>query len=367
MTQARWILYGANGYTGKLTAEAAAARGLRPILAGRREEAVRPIAERLGLEWRAFSLDDPAGIARQLEGVAAILLDAGPFSVTSAPVVEACLRARAHYLDITGEIPVLEACFARDAEARARGVVILPGVGFDVVPTDCLAVRLKEALPDAVELELAVAGGQGGPSRGTAKTAVEIFARGGKLRRDGRLVDAPIGALTQEIPFRDKRRHAVAAPWADLSTAWRSTGIPNITVYFAMRREITRWMPLLRPLLPALAWAPVRRRVQRRLERIPGPTEEQRRTLRTHIWGRVANASGRAVEATLETPEPYALTVTASLACVMRLLTGGVEPGATTPARAFGWRLVTELEGCDLQVIEERAGQRSDRESILQS
>src|SRR5687767_3783927 len=127
-----WMLYGANGFTGELIAAEALARGERPILAGRRADAVLPLAERLGLPSRIFGLD--GDVAANLAGVAAVVHAAGPFSATSRPMLDACFAAGAHYLDITGEIPVFEACHARGEEAKRRGVVVMPGVGFDVVP-----------------------------------------------------------------------------------------------------------------------------------------------------------------------------------------------------------------------------------------
>src|SRR4051795_5180707 len=172
-----FLVYGANGYTGQLIAELARERGERPILAGRSEDKVRPLAERLGLPWRAFDLGHP-----DLHDVQLVLHCAGPFSATSRPMVDACLTARAHYLDITGEVEVFEAVLARDAEARERGVVLLPGVGFDVVPSDCLAALLHRKLPSATRLELAFAT-QGRASPGTLKTTVESLPRGGVVRR----------------------------------------------------------------------------------------------------------------------------------------------------------------------------------------
>src|SRR6266511_6382060 len=153
-----WMLYGANGYTGELIAAEAVRRGLRPILAGRRGAAIGPMASRLRCEARIFPLDDPQTIAGQLEDADTVLLAAGPFSATSAPMLEACLLTGTHYLDVTGDIPVVEACYARDAEARSRGCVVMPAVGFIVVASDCLAVALKEALPDATRLEIAYGG-----------------------------------------------------------------------------------------------------------------------------------------------------------------------------------------------------------------
>ena len=171
------LIYGATGYTGKLIAKAAHDQGACPILAGRNLAKVERVAEPLGLAARVFDLADPAGIDAGLKDVAVVLCVAGPFSATSRPMADACLRNRVHYLDITGEIEVFEALAARDAEAKARGVMLLPGVGFDVVPSDCLAAHLKRRLPDATDLKLYLSLGAN-MSRGTAKTAVE-FDRGG--------------------------------------------------------------------------------------------------------------------------------------------------------------------------------------------
>ena len=114
------LIYGATGYTGKLIAKAASDAGARPILAGRNLEKVKRVAEPLGLAARAFDLADPAGIDAGIKDVAVVLCVAGPFSATSRPMADACLRNRVHYLDITGEIEVFEALAARDAEAKAR-------------------------------------------------------------------------------------------------------------------------------------------------------------------------------------------------------------------------------------------------------
>ena len=181
------LIYGATGYTGRLIAKVAADRGASPILAGRDLGRVEAVAKPLGLAARAFDLRDPRRIDAAMAGVSAVLCVAGPFSTTSKPMADACLRNRVHYLDITGEIDVFEALAARDAEAAARGVTLLPGVGFDVVPSDCLAAHLKRRLPDAVDLKLYLSLGAN-MSRGTAKTMVEAIAAGTRLRRNGRLV-----------------------------------------------------------------------------------------------------------------------------------------------------------------------------------
>lgn len=349
-----WLLYGANGFSGRLIAGEAAERGLAPVLAGRDEQAVREVAERLGFEWRVFRLDDPVGLARGIGDVDAVLLAAGPFSGTSAPVVEACLAEGVHYLDITGEIPVFEAVFARGAEAKKRGVALVPGVGFDVVPSDCLAASLAAALPDADRLVLAVAPDRATPSAGTARTIVEILGRGGAIRREGRIVRVPLAWREAEIPFADHPRHAVSIPGGDVSTAWRSTGIPNIVVLMATPRLATAALRALQPGARLLRLTPVRHVAQRAADRwVEGPDEEARRTGRVQWWGRATAPDGRQVEGSAVTPESYRFTAVSAVESVRR---AAADPaawrGALTPSQAFGVRFLTELPGCDLRVGE---------------
>jgi short subunit dehydrogenase-like uncharacterized protein len=347
-TSAEWMIYGANGYTGELVAAEAVARGSRPVLAGRREDAVRPIAERLGCEWRVFDLD--ADVARRLEGVKALLLCAGPFSRTSRPAVDGCLAAGVHYLDITGEIGVFEECQRRGDEARAAGCVVLPGVGFDVVPTDCLAASLAQLLPGATELALAFHG-PGSPSKGTAKTVLEGIPAGGAIRKDGVITSVPLGWKTARIPFHDRMRLAVTIPWGDVSTAYYSTGIPNIEVYMAQPPRLIRAMKMMRPFRKIIGLAPVQRLMARRIEsRVKGPDAEARTAGTSEVWGRVRTAAGAEVEGTLTTPEGYHLTVLTALASVQRLLAGGVAPGAHTPSTAFGAGFIATIAGCTLRV-----------------
>jgi short subunit dehydrogenase-like uncharacterized protein len=351
-----WMIYGANGYTGELVAQEAVARGMRPVLAGRREEALRPLAERLGCEYRVFDLASGEAVAPRLEGVKALLLCAGPFSRTSKIAVDACLAAGVHYLDITGEIAVFEACQRRGQEAAAAGCVVLPGVGFDVVPSDCLAASLARLLPDATELQLAFHGGGSSPSKGTAKTMLEGIPQGGAIRRDGVITEVPLGWKTADIPFHDKTRVAVTIPWGDVSTAYHSTGIPNIEVYMAQPPRLIRAMKMARPFRKLIGLGPVQRVLARRIDaRTEGPDAERRAAIRSELWGRARNASGGEVEGTLTTPEGYHLTMLSSLASVQRLLAGGVAPGAHTPSTAFGADFITSIEGCTLRVPVRRA------------
>ena len=345
-----FLLYGANGYTGELIAEECARRKLGVVLAGRREDAIRPLAERLSLAYRIFPLDDGAQVAREISDFAAVLLAAGPFSKTSAPVVDACLRTGAHYTDITGELDVFEAVHARDADAKAKGCVLMPGVGFDVVPTDCLAARLAEELPGAEKLMLAFHG-VGSPSRGTLKTMLETAHRGGAIRRGGRVERVPLAWKRRTIPFHDKPRAAMTIPWGDVSTAYYSTRIPNIEVYMAVPPRMITAARLGRPLAPLLGTGPAQRFLGRRVDaRAPGPSRQERERGRSELWGRVEAGDGRHVEGTLTTREGYDLTVESSIECTRRIVRGEAEAGALTPSMAFGWQLVTGLERSELRV-----------------
>jgi len=353
------LIYGATGYTGGLIAREAASRGLPVVLAGRRPGAVRAVADPLGRPSRAFSLDDAGRIAAGLAGVSAVLHCAGPFSRTAGPMADACLRQGVHYLDITGEIVVFEALAARSAEAARAGVVLLPGVGFDVVPSDSLAAHLARRLPSATHLELAIAF-RGGLSRGTATTMLEAMSRGEGtiVRRAGRLETRPPGSLTREVDFGRGPRQTTAASWGDVAAAYYSTGIPNITVFMALggaKRRALRWATPLAAMLrwPGAAW------LARKVIGLgpAGPDETDRARGSCLLWGRAADGDGREVVSRMRTPEGYAFTVTTALWAAERVMAGDVTPGFHTPSTAFGADVALEFAGVERQDVSGKASE----------
>ncbi|EXW49553.1 saccharopine dehydrogenase family protein [Acinetobacter baumannii 44467_9] len=225
-----WIIYGANGYTGELIAREAVRQGLKPTLAGHNKAKVEALAQELGLGYKAFGLDNVDAVSEQLKGFKLIMHCAGPFSATSKPMMEACIKAGAHYLDITGEISVFELAQSLNSQAEKADVVLCPGVGFDVIPTDCVAAALKEALPDATHLALGF-DSKTGLSPGTAKTSTEGMAEGGKIRKNGKITTVPLAHYVRTIDFGDGKKSAMSVPWGDVSTAFYTTGIPNIEVF----------------------------------------------------------------------------------------------------------------------------------------
>lgn len=350
----RWMIYGANGYTGELIARAARGRGLRPILAGRREAAVAPLAEQEGLEYRVFGLDEVDDVADQLADVDLVIHCAGPFSQTSAPMLEACLRARAHYLDITGEVAVFEHAFAQRERARQAGIVVCPGVGMDVIPTDCLAARLKQELPNANQLALGFAT-RSGLSPGTAKTTIEALAQGGRARIKGQIREVPLAWKVRRLDFGTGPEWAMTIPWGDVSTAWYTTGIPNIEVYVPAPRWFI-WAAkagnLTRPVmsLPAVQGF-LKARVGRRIK---GPDQGTRDQRPTWIWGEVRNSAGEQRTGRIRTANGYSLTIDGALAIRAYIEENEPAPNCYTPAALCGADLVEKLPGSGRFEISER-------------
>lgn len=341
--QQPWMIYGANGYTGELIAREAVKRGQKPVLAGRSLAKVEPLANELGLESTAFSLDDVEGATQKIRGMSVVLNCAGPFSATAEPMMKACIAAQAHYLDITGEIAVFELAQSLDDKARSAGIVLCPGVGFDVIPTDCVAASLKAALPDATHLALGF-DSRSGFSPGTAKTSVEGLAQGGKVRRDGKIVTVPLAYQVRNIDFGDGAKDAMTIPWGDVSTAYHSTGIPNIEVFIPGSPKMITGAKRANYIRPLLGIKFVQKLIKARIAKtVKGPDETARASMPTFVWGEVTNARGEKKIARIRTANGYSLTVTGALAVVEHLMATKPAGGAYTPSKLIGPDLVTRL------------------------
>jgi short subunit dehydrogenase-like uncharacterized protein len=340
-----FLIYGATGYTGELTARLAVDLSMRPTLAGRNREKVERLARELKLPWLAFGLDDGPALRVALRDAPVVLNCAGPFSQTYRPVVEACLHTGAHYLDITGEMLEHEELASRDEEAKAAGVMLLPSAGYDVVPSDCLVLHTARRLPSATHLMLAFAQ-QGGVSRGTATTSVEMASRAGLIRKDGRLTPIPPGSKSRSVDFGRGPTHVVAIPWGDLATAYHSTGIPNIETYIALppaAQTVLRGSGAFAPLASSsLGQAALKALVGLMPD---GPSETARAKGYALLWCEVTDDAGNRAVSRMRTPHAYTLTAATSLEIVRRVLRGDAPPGYQTPAKAYGPDLVMEIGG----------------------
>lgn len=338
-----FLLYGATGFVGEAIARLAVQTGLRPVIAGRNASRLATLATELGVEHRVFELDP--GIDRWLDDVKVVLHCAGPFIHTFKPMVEACLRTRTHYLDLTGEIPAYEGVAAHDGDALRQGVMLLPGAGFDVVPTDCLALHLKQRLPSATRLTLAFrTQGPGGLPPGTQRTMIELLPYGNRVRRNGRLEVPERGVKTRLVDFGDGPVVATRLTWGDVFMAYYSTGIPNIEDYLVVPESTRRQLAKLDCVRPLFKLAFMRNLLKRGVR--PGPSAEKRARTVTHVWGEVEDDQGHRATARLHGPEAGVVwTGRAALAAVRKALGGNAPPGFQTPARAYGADFVLECEG----------------------
>jgi short subunit dehydrogenase-like uncharacterized protein len=306
---------------------------------------VATLACELGLEHRLFALDDPTAMDAGLQGMRAVLHCAGPFTGTYRPMADACLRMKAHYLDIAGEIAVFEGMAARSDEATTAGVMFMPGVGFDVVPSDCLALHLKRRLPSATHLALGFLG-LGRVSRGTATTIVENLHGAGMVRRNGLLTPVPVAWKTRTIDFGTGPRKAITIPWGDVSTAFYSTGIPNIEVYIAAPWQQRLAARLSRYFGWLLGSTPMQAFLKKRIRSgPPGPSAAEREQGNSFLWGEATDDRGRSVVSRLRGPDGYSFTVLTALAIVGRVLADDALPGFQTPAKLYGPDFVLDVVG----------------------
>jgi short subunit dehydrogenase-like uncharacterized protein len=344
-TRGNWMIYGSYGYTGELVAEEAVRRGHRPILAGRSRKKLLPIATRLGLDWIAVDLYNARALAEAVAQVDLVFHAAGPFIHTSDAMVRACLAAGTNYVDITGELAVFRNTFAHDQAAAKRGIALISGIGFDVISTDCLAEYVANQVPNASELELAIAV-TGRVSSGTIKTMLELFPQGSQMRLDGKLVPAHWGKGAKQVAFSHKELTVIPIPWGDLETAVQTTGIPNITTYMALPRNIIRLLRWTSPVgQMLLRLSSLRLGYQKWAEKtIRGPDAETRQTRRSYVWARAAGHKGNEAQAWLETLEAYQFTAVGGVRCVERILEERPK-GALTPALAFGADFVLQIRG----------------------
>jgi short subunit dehydrogenase-like uncharacterized protein len=343
------LIYGATGFTGKLIARTAQQQGRTPILAGRNADKLKAVAEPLDLPWRAFDLSNAAAIDEAVQGVAVVLCIAGPFSATSKPIADACLRRGIHYLDITGEIDVFEALAARDAEAKQAGVMLLPGVGYDVVPSDCLAAHLKRRMPDAVDLKLYMQILNPAMSQGTAKTVIQELPTGTRVRHAGRLVTLAQPGLGW-CDFGQGPKPTMQISWGDVSTAFYSTGIPNIEVHIPAAPALKIAAALPGFAKSFLGLSPVQSALKALVERGPeGPSDAARRSGGSVIIGVAHDRKGGSVRSRLELPEAYTLTALTALDTARRVAGGEATPGFQTPSLMFGPDYILDFEGVTWQ------------------
>jgi short subunit dehydrogenase-like uncharacterized protein len=340
----RFLIYGANGYTGSLIAEEAARVGLRPVLAGRTAEKLAPLARRLGFAWMDFDLSNEAALRRSIAGMRVVLHAAGPYSRTGQPMVNACMAEGVHYIDICGEIAVLEALSKRDADARRKDVMLLAGAGFDVVPSDCLLAHLRRRLPSANAARLFI-GGTPVLSRGTTRTLAESIASGTIVRREGNLVELD-HPPRDFCDFGNGLRPVIGVSLGDVVTGWWSTQLPNIAVYFEVSPALEQLAGTPRFLRHLLSTQLGQWTLNRLIDRQPiGPSADERNARKSILVGEAADSAGSIVRSRLSGPESYGLSATTAIEIARRALLGEFRAGYQTPSTVYGADLITSIAG----------------------
>jgi short subunit dehydrogenase-like uncharacterized protein len=329
-----WLIYGAYGYSGELIVQEAISKQRRPVVAGRNETKTRAVAEKFGLPYRVFAA---SGAGKNLQGIDILINCAGPFAQTAAPMMDACIEHGVHYYDISGEISVYQAAHARHELACKAGVVLCPGTGFDIVPTDTLAALLAEQLPEATHLELAF-NFASLPSQGTARTAIGNIGAGGLIRKNGELTPVGLGYRISKIPFPKGTKTAVSMPWGDVFSAYHSTEIPNTLVYCAMPAALCWSQKLTNPIRGFLARPLMQRLLCSMVAKFldAGPDENSRKIAGTEFWGKAIAANGKQVSGSMTAPSVYVMTAELSVAIALHTETLAPCGGYFTASKLLG-------------------------------
>lgn len=340
------MIYGANGYTGKLITELAVQKGWQPIVAGRNKKEITALAAKYNLNYDVVDLQQTEKLNDAVLMADVVLHCAGPFEDTAKPMLEACIKSGTHYVDITGEIGVFEMIAALDDKISSAGIMALPGAGFDVVPTDCLAAYLSSLMPDATHLQLGFMSVGGGVSKGTATTMLRNLGKGGAVRSNGKIINVPDAFKTKKIIFNRRPINCVTIPWGDVSTAYHSTSIPNIEVYFAVEKNVLSILQAKGFIKWLINRSFVKKLIQNSvINNISGPSAKERKKGKSLIWGEVSNENGATATAMLTTPESYSLTAMTALAVVEKIKNGNLKVGFQTPSMAYGADFILSIEG----------------------
>lgn len=354
MQDNQFLLYGAYGYTGELIARFASEYNLKPILSGRRKEALVPLAAKLNLPYKVIDLNDASVLEAALSEVKVVVHCAGPFDLTAKPMADACLKTGVHYLDINGDMDVFELLYSFDAAAKKAGIMIMSGAGFDVVPTDCLALFLKKQLPAATSLQLAFATPGGGLSHGTAVTTIQKLGEPGAVRKDGKITPVPVGHKGMRVDFgQGQKLFVMSLPWGDVYTAYLTTGIPDIESYTAVP-SAAYWLLKFQFLFNRLLRTSfVKNIVKKKIDKQPPGLEDAKREKATSlVWGKVTGKAGDAKTARLSGPDAYTMTAISTLLITRKVLEGDFKTGYQTPAAAYGEDLVMGIPGVKRELVQ---------------
>lgn len=338
-----FLIYGANGQTGQLVVDALLARGLKPVLGGRNDARVKALAEARGLRHRIFDLDDRNGLDHGISGFRLVVNLAGPFVGTSTALAQGCLRVGAHYADISAELADFRSLQPLAERASDSGVMLLPGIGFGFLITECLALHAWQRHRAAVQMQVGIRYSHHGQSRGSLKTLLENPALPGFRLEAGQLKSTAAFENQAEFDFGDGgRRRCASYPWrAEALAIAASTGLSTVETHIALPR-LAQWLTRY----PALAKNPRIRKLL--LGSARGPSPKQLQQGRSWVVAQTVDENGRRQSSLLSGPDPYRCTADAVAWAAQQILAGRVQEGLATPAQLFGTEPLKALPGFTL-------------------
>lgn len=338
------IVYGSYGYTGRLIIDELKKKSFHVILAGRKADALKKQSEETGYPSEVVDISDSTALKNLLCKANLVLHCGGPFRFTAKQMSDACIETKTHYTDITGEWQVFEMLASYNEAAKQAGIQIMPGTGFDVVPSDCLALHLKNRLPSATHLQLAFAMVPGGMSRGTKKSMTESLGYGGIMRKNNELVPFTLGKDVLELDFGKFTATTTRIQWGDISTAWRSTGIPTIEVFAGADEKSVKSLRMSNYLGWLLRQRWMKNFILKQIDKgKSGPSEQDLQTGRCYLRGTVWDAAGNNKTSLFNGPNAYLLTAKTAVLIAEKVMTGKFNTGYKTPAMQYGADFILEI------------------------
>jgi short subunit dehydrogenase-like uncharacterized protein len=340
------LIYGAYGFTGTGISKLASEYGITPVLAGRNESKLKPLAESLGYDYVVLSLENNHdNLVKVLKHFEIVLHIAGPYTFTGEPMLDAVVEAGTHYVDLTGENHVIQQQLDRHEEFKAANIMVMPSVGYDVVPTDCLNVYVANQIDNPTNLTVVINGNYtaaegASVSRGTMKSGLEVMGRPLLMRQKGEMVEVSALKVIHRVEGGQEQT-LVQIPWADMMTSYVSTGVPTIEVFQLQQGELPGW-------LPRMAQSDFGRRILGWLidKFAPeGPPPGALETRQTRIVSTATNDAGESASAAMITPESYLFTFHSTLIVAKRVIDGHWESGFQTVGKVYGPDLALEVPG----------------------
>jgi len=339
------MVYGATGFSGRAIAARLRDAGHEVVLAGRNPARLREMAAILDTPYRVFGLGEAGPIEHGLADIRVVVHAAGPFAETAGPMIGACIRTGTHYLDLAGEWPVFALAQQRGPEAADTGTMLMPGVGFSIVVSDCLLAHAAQQVRSASLLRVAISA-PGIMSRGTFRSALGLTGPTVIVRREGVVRHLPVGRLQRRFNFGAGEKTSVAVSWPDVITGQHTTGVASIEAY--AEADLLSRLSYRAGALAAGAFGSeaVRRVLQPLSAAWPEqPSVEQRRTAGHSVVVEAIDPWRRVTSFGLRTLDGYSVTTITAGAIVERVLDGDHVPGFQTPAGRYGADFIRRL-GC---------------------